>query len=135
MAVFDATALLYAVDPKAPALSEVLVYAGSAASRYLDTIFRSACFRIAPFGERSTIELAKMTDAILAAGNFRAGSEETRAKIKFDRQVIAITRVEGQTTIYSDDHGLTKFATKPSLQVVPANELPLPPTQRALAFE
>ena len=135
MAVFDATALLYAVDPKAPALSEVLVYAGSAASRYLDTIFRSACFRIAPFGERSTIELAKMTDAILAAGNFRAGSEETRAKIKFDRQIIPITQMESRTTIYSDDQGLTKFAARLGLQVIPVHESPLPPAQRALAFE
>ena len=119
----------------APALSEVLVYAGSAASRYLDAISRSACFRIAPFGERAAIELAKITHAILAAGNFRAGSEETRARIKFDRQIIPVTQVESQTTIYSDDHGLTKFATKLGLQVVPVHELPLPPAQRALAFE
>ena len=119
----------------APDLSEVLVYAGSAASRYLDTVSKSDCFRIAPFGERAAVGLAKITHAILAAGNFRAGSEETRAKIKFDRQIIPITQVESRTTIYSDDHGLTKFATKLGLQVVPVHELPLPPAQRALAFE
>lgn len=50
----------------APALSEVLVHAGSASSRYLDTISRSACFRIAPFGERAAIELAKLTHTVLA---------------------------------------------------------------------
>lgn len=50
----------------APDLSEVLVYAGSAASRYLDTVSKSDCFRIAPFGERAAAHSSGKRHSIAA---------------------------------------------------------------------
>lgn len=61
----------------------------------------------------------------------------TRAKLKFDRQIIAITRVQGQTTIYSDDGDIARLGAALNLEVVPVHALPSPPQdpQGSLTFE
>ena len=93
-----------------PALSEVLVHAGEAAPDYLELLHNTARFRIVPFGERAAVELAAMTREALAKGDLRAGTTATRAKLKFDRQIIAIARVEEDSTIYSDDGDIRRLA-------------------------
>ena len=119
-----------------PALSEVLVHAGDAAERYLAVLHQSARFRIAPFDERAAIELATITREAIDRGDFRAGSDATRATLKFDRQIIAIARVEGESVIYSDDLGLGKLGSSLKLSVIPTYDLPIPPAeQTSLAYE
>ena len=174
MPVFDATALLYFLEPDAkppldpatdkpvtdageridfliktledrretiiiptPALSEVLVHAGEAIPEYLDILNTRRCFRIEAFDQRAAVEHAVMTRDAISAGDLRAGTGATRAKIKFDRQIIAIARTQSQTTIYSDDNGIAKLSKPLKLKVIPVHALPLPPKdlQGALAFE
>ena len=108
-----------------PVLSEVLVHADSASFRYLKTIQDSSSFKIVAFGQRAAVELARMYHKTLIEGGIRAGSNASRAKIKFDRQIIAIAVAENQTTIYSDDNNLAKFAVTCNLKVVRIHELPL----------
>jgi len=137
MVVFDATTLLYLLDPEAkaptdpktgepvsrvkdritflvsdlekrkekivvptPALSELLVRAGEAGPGYLDILSRQAAFKIVDFDQRAAVEVAAATREALAAGDKRAGSESAWAKVKFDRQIIAIARVEGASAIF-----------------------------------
>jgi hypothetical protein len=50
-------------------------------------------FYVVPFDTLAAIELAVMTRNALAAGDKRAGSKESWAKVKFDRQIAAIARV------------------------------------------
>ncbi|MDE0678966.1 MAG: hypothetical protein OXI11_01960 [Gammaproteobacteria bacterium] len=174
MAVFDATALLYFLEPDAaapldpatgtplqdakeridfliesleasgesiviptPALSEVLVHAGEAGPQYLEILDGTRCFRIESFDLRAAVELAAMTRDAIAAGDLRAGTKATRAKLKFDRQIIAITRVQGQTTIYSDDGDIATLGAALNIEVVPVHTLPRPPQdpQTSLKFE
>ena len=78
-----------------PALSEVLVHADAAGPQYLDILNRTACFRIASFDQRAAVELATMTGETLETGSLRAGTNITRAKLKFCRQILAIARTEG----------------------------------------
>lgn len=136
MPVFDATALMYFLEPDAnapldpttnepvtnakaridflietlearretiviptPALSEVLVHAGSAGPRYLDILNTTRCFRVESFDLRAAVELAAMTRDAIVAGDLRAGTGTTRAKLKFDRQIVAIARTQGQHTV------------------------------------
>lgn len=54
---------------------------------------------------------------------------ETYAKLKFDRQIVAIAKVVGGTQIYSDDHGLKKVAERAGIDVVRLQDLPLPPEE------
>ena len=110
-----------------PALSEVLVHAGNAGPQYLDVLNGTRCFRVTSFDLRAAVELAAMTRDAIAAGDLRAGTDATRAKLKFDRQIVAIARTQGQTTIYSDDTDIAKLGAMLGLDVIPIHNLPLPP--------
>lgn len=164
MPVFDATALMYFLEPDAkapldpttnepvtnakaridflietlesrretiviptPALSEVLVHAGSAGPRYLNILNTTRCFRVESFDLRAAVELAAMTRDAIIAGDLRAGTGTTRAKLKFDRQIVAIARTQGQYTVYSDDEDIAKLGNALNLEVIPIHALPLPP--------
>ena len=110
-----------------PALSEVLVHAGEAVSDYLAILHKSSSFRVVPFDERAAIELAAITHDAINKGQFRIGSSATRATLKFDRQILAIARVEGETTVYSDDRHMRTLGSQIGIQVIPTHQLPLPP--------
>ena len=68
-----------------------------------------------------------MTRVALKAGDLRAGTQSTRAKLKFDRQIIAIARTQNQTTIHSDDEDIATLASPLGLEVIPVHALPVPP--------
>lgn len=111
-----------------PALSELLVGARDAAPAYLDIINRSRFFRIEPFGTKAAVEAADMMRRAIAEGDKRAGAvDATWAKVKFDRQIVAIAKVTGCSTIYSDDDDVRRLAEQISMEVVSLAQLPDPP--------
>ena len=116
----------------APVLSEVLVHANDAAPFYLEILSNTSRFRIVPFEERAAIELAEMTRQAHDKGDLRAGTDATRAQFKFDRQILAIARVERENLIYTDDRKLRTFARAAGFQVKRLQDLPLPNGQTAL---
>ena len=67
-----------------PALSEVLVHADTAGPEHLRILNRVKCVQIVAFDVRAAVELAAMTRDALRAGDLRAGTTTTRAKLKFD---------------------------------------------------
>jgi hypothetical protein len=84
-----------------PALSEVLVLVSDRANDYLMEIINTYGFEIASFDTRAAIEAAIAAAAAKQRGDKKGGSKETWAKIKFDRQIVAIAKVKGATAIYS----------------------------------
>jgi len=119
-----------------PVLSELLVRAGTAGPEYLEILNSSAQFRIADFDQRAAIEVAAMIRSAIDSGDKKGGSASTWAKIKFDRQIVAITKVAGAKTIYSDDSDISRFARTEGISVIRIRDLPLPPkdTQMSLSF-
>jgi hypothetical protein len=119
-----------------PALAEVLVTIGDAAPEVMELLSRSGKFRIAHFDALAAVELAAMTREALRAGDKKQGSSEPWQKVKIDRQIIAIARVNQVERIYSDDHGVKHFAELIGMQVVQTWEMLLPPEdpQGALAL-
>lgn len=111
----------------APALAEVLVGLEDAGPAVIERLSRSARFKIADFDTMAAVELATMTREAIRAGDKKGGSTSPWQKVKIDRQIIAIARTRGVTTIYSDDEGLAKFASTVGIQVVPTWSMPLPP--------
>ena len=107
----------------------MLVHANDAGPAYIEILNTSRCFRMEPFDQRAAVELATMTREALQEGNLRAGTQATRAKLKFDRQIIAITRTQNETTIYSDDHDIATLAEPLELEVIPVHALHLPPDE------
>jgi predicted nucleic acid-binding protein len=58
-----------------PALSEILVRAGTAGPEYLARINSEAVFRIVPFDEGAAVEVAGMTRSAVDSGVKRGGVE------------------------------------------------------------
>lgn len=111
-----------------PVLSEILVRAGSAASQEIvEKLNRLAVFRIESFDARAAIEVATMTrNAIDSAGKKRGSATGPWAKIKYDRQIVAIAKVARATTIYSDDADIRSIAADAEIPVIGLAELLLP---------
>jgi predicted nucleic acid-binding protein len=119
-----------------PALSEALVRAGAAASQeIIEQLQRFSVFSIEPFDTRAAIEVAAMTRDALSKGKKRGGSAATWAKVKYDRQIVAIAKVSGATTIYSDDKDIKALARTAKINVVGLADLPLPPQKAQLDLQ
>lgn len=156
MVVFDANFLIYFLDPKlkggvgsdpridhlvaviqsrgerivvpTPALSEILVKAGDAGPQYLEIIKRSRYFKVTEFGERAAVEAAALTrDAIAKSGKRGVTPAADWAKVKFDRQIVAIARIVGAATIYTNDDQLAQHARDVGIAAISLDELPVPP--------
>jgi hypothetical protein len=118
-----------------PALSEVLVYAGAAGPRIVETLNRSVVFRIVPFDSLAAVEAALMTRAAIDTGDKRGGSAATWAKVKFDRQIVAIAKVVRATVIYSDDADVRVLAARENIAVIGLAELPLSPGEAQIEMQ
>ena len=111
-----------------PALSESLIKAGEAAPQYLDIMRNSRFFQVSPFGTTAAVEAAElMRQRIAKFGTLKGDALESRAKVKFDHQIVAIARVTRATTIYTDDDGLQKLAISLGITAQGVAALPLPP--------
>ena len=111
-----------------PALSEVLVRAGAMASQQIiDAISRRPVFRIEAFDTRAAIEVAAMTRSALDSKSKKGASDSTWAKIKYDRQIVAIARVNQASAIYSDDRDIRSIAAQADIGVIGLGDLQLPP--------
>jgi len=112
-----------------PALSEALVRAGvDATQKIIATLNKHSVFRIEPFDTRAAIEVALMTRAALESGRSKRDALKAPwTKIKFDRQIVAIAKVNQATTIYSDDLNLRAIAKRSNIDVLGLADLALPP--------
>jgi len=118
-----------------PALSECLVHAGPAGADYLAILGKQSCFRIASFDERAAIEAAIRTFDARQRGQRKGGNPaDSKTKIKFDRQIVAVATVEGASAVYSDDDALRGYAVEAGMDAYRLSDLPLPPEdpQKAL---
>jgi len=113
-----------------PVLSEVLVGAGTARSQYLTEITTSHAFLVAPFDVKAAVELSFLLDGGAKPAKRKLTRQETWAKVKFDRQIIAIARANRIKDIYTDDGNLTSVATANDVAVHHTWELPLPPQKQ-----
>lgn len=111
-----------------PVLAEILVRAGNAKNQYLTEMTTNWAFRPASFDERAAAELAMILDGDLKSKK-KLTEKETWAKLKFDRQIIAIAKVHRVSMIYTDDEKLAKCAKANGLDVTHTWDLPLPPVK------
>lgn len=153
MVVFDANFLIFFLDPKiqggmgtdpkidhlvatiqktgdriivpTPALSELLVKAGDAGPKYLEIFERSKFFQVAGFGQRAAVEAAAITRNAITTGAKRGATPEADwAKVKFDRQIVAIARVAAATCIYTSDDQLARHAKAVGIDAIDRAGLP-----------
>jgi hypothetical protein len=109
-----------------PALGEALVRVGPRITQFVDKLNDMAVFECLSFDQLSAIELAIMTKDAIDAGSKKAGSSEPWVKVKFDRQIVAIAKINGATAIYTDDGGLRHTAEANGFTVVGLADIPIP---------
>lgn len=117
-----------------PVLAEFLVLAAEAGPQYLAELNHSAQFRIEPFDQIAAVEAAALEREARSLGDKRSGIRETWAKVKFDRQIVAIAKVHGVHTIYSDDNDIEQHTQGLNIRVVKVATLPLPPAKQSELF-
>lgn len=110
-----------------PALAEVLVRVGARASeRIVEQISRHWVIKVEAFDVRAAVEVAAMTRDPRDRPD-PGDAQTTWAKLKYDRQIVAIAKVNRATTIYSDDRGVRTVAARAGIEVKGLADLPLPP--------
>jgi predicted nucleic acid-binding protein len=111
-----------------PALSEILVHAENAGPKYLEQLRQSRAFKLEPFDERAAAEVAMMIRSDLKKLGKKRGRQiqDTWAKVKFDRQIVAIAKVNGADALYTEDSGVRSFAEESGITVFGIADLPLP---------
>ena len=109
-----------------PVLSEFLILVGMDGPQYLDKLSSMKNILVKPFDELAAIELAAREVEDREKGSKRSGSTSTWAKLRFDRQIVAIARINKADTIYSDDEDVRTFATRLGIAVTRTWELALP---------
>ena len=110
-----------------PAMSEVLVRAGTGREKYVSILSDRWKFQIVSFDTRAAIEAAELVASIKS----KSERWDTWAKVKFDIQIVAIAKAEGATVIYSDDKDIENYAKRFQIKVIRICDLPLPPAAEA----
>jgi predicted nucleic acid-binding protein len=110
-----------------PALSEITVRAGvKAAQEWIALMDKSAHFSIVPFDIKSAIQVAIMTGHSIKGEGGKAATSDTYAKMKYDRQIVAIAHTEGATVFYTDDGRQGNMATPLGMVVRGIADCPVP---------
>jgi len=119
----------------APVLTECLLKEGTAIQETLEKLRGYSCFQVRPFDQRAAIELA-----VILRGDTKGSAREARkvataSKIRFDKQLVTILKVQEATTLYSDDADLCNFAEDCGLRAVRLVDLPMVSVQSHFEFQ
>jgi hypothetical protein len=110
-----------------PVLSEFLILAGDDGPAYLAEIANYISFTVRPFDQMAAIELASLELQARKRGSKRspASPDAPWQKVKVDRQIVAIAKVNNAHTLYSDDGDVRNIAEEIGIKVVSSWQLPL----------
>ncbi len=114
-----------------PAAAELLTAIGPDAQQYLAIVGRSRLFEVAPFDMRCVIELAILNRDVFSVSDGK-GALEPYQKVKIDRQIIAILKVAGVESVYTDDNGFANRARLCGINPIFTADLPLPAVDRQM---
>lgn len=113
----------------APVTAEILTVIGPANTDYLSIINRSRVFEVVPLDDKAAVELAFLNRDV-----FRTRDKKSKAqphqKVKVDRQILAICKVAGCDTLYTDDKSLIGLAKLCGIKTVRLCDLPIPDSAR-----
>lgn len=117
-----------------PACAELLTAIGPDAQQYINTVSRSRVFEIASFDARCAAELALLNRDTFAAHDLK-NKLEPYQKIKLDRQIIAICKVSGVTTIYTDDKGVATRAKMCGIEAIGIAAIKIPESSKQMRLD
>jgi predicted nucleic acid-binding protein len=121
----------------APALSEFLILAATDGPQYLSEIANLSHVYVEPFDQMAAVELAAIELLAKKKGHKRHPLPITVPwqKVKFDRQIVAITKLHQCKAIYSDDSDIRGIAEDLGIRTISTWELRLPKSKTPLLDE
>jgi hypothetical protein len=115
-----------------PAFAEFLVGVDDSAADWINELDRKQAIYVAPFDRRSAFECSLLDKAAINRGDKKGGSDKTWQAIKFDRQIVAIARVNQAQVIVINDRGVRSTATSAGMRALRIAELELPESAKQL---
>lgn len=89
------------------------------------------CLHCRAIRRKSGIECSISIASAAYSGNKKGvQADASWQKVKFDHQIVAIAKANSATMIYSEDHGLRKFAASQGLAAQCTNDLPENPESK-----
>jgi predicted nucleic acid-binding protein len=116
----------------APTLTEVLLKAPKSGPTYIEKLKAYSCFQIKPFDEKAAIELAEVL--IASIGKKRTKKDISKAKITFDRQIVAVAKAHGASEMYSADKQVVDCSRECGLEAFNFGDLKLTPRQEKFKY-
>jgi predicted nucleic acid-binding protein len=113
----------------APVTAEILTLIGPTNTDYLSIINRSRVFEVVPLDDKAAVELAFLNRDVFA-GRDRKSKAQPYQKVKVDRQILAICKVAGCDTLYTDDKSLIGCAKLCGIDTLRLCDLPIPESAR-----
>jgi predicted nucleic acid-binding protein len=113
----------------APVTAEILTVVGPTYADYLAIINKSRVFEVKPLDEVAAIELAFLNRDVFASAD-KKNKLQPYQKVKVDRQILAICKVAGCDTLYTDDKSLINCANLCGMKPVRICDLPIPDSAR-----
>ena len=92
-----------------PVLTELLVPLAEH-EKVLEDIDKNEMFAIVPFDRTAAVMLAEVNRRARLSSQKKDGSGESRHKVMFDRQIVAIAKAHGADIFYTDDLPQAKCA-------------------------
>lgn len=134
--VEDLTAKKQMVGIPTPSWAEFLVKTDEATKDLVGIVNKSSAMKILSFDKVAAVESAIILRTVISsAGNKRGGNDSTWQKIKFDRQILAIARVNNAEVLYTNDDDLIKEANRLNIKTCRTEDLVLPQMQSNIKFE
>ena len=101
-----------------PAMSELMIRSGvQAGQAWLSIMSKSRVFKVVPFDVKSAIEVAMMAGHAVEGEDGKDPDQGTYAKLKYDRQIVAVAHTEGSTVFYTDDRRQANMAMRLGMTV------------------
>lgn len=116
-----------------PVLAEFMIRGGPDKEKRLSIITNSKVFVVAPFDLRSAVECSLIEDEDTATKRLQ-DENVSKAKIKFDRQILAIALTRSASTIFTGDKKLAYRAQQCGLSATLTWQLDSPPTKPQLTL-
>lgn len=118
----------------APVTAEILSAVGPANADYLRIINRARIFEVKAFDEVAAIELAFLNRDVFGKQD-KTNKLENRQKVKVDRQILAVSKVAGCETIYTDDANLRNRAEMCGIKALGIGDIPIPASAKQIEMD
>lgn len=115
-----------------PVVAEYIAGGGPDKEKRLEMLTGSRSFKIVSFDLRAAVECGLIQDS--DAGR-KLSDHETKAKVKYDRQIIAIALAQGAGALYTGDKTLATRATAAGISAILTWDLPMPPEPPQMLFD